>query len=156
MDHEFFTHQLEADQVGWDWLSIQLDDNSELMLFNIRRRDGSLDPYSAGTFVDASGNATHLARNQFAMQPTDSSWSSPTTHAAYPLRWKISVSKLNLSLECSTSLPSQELVPSAPFIPKYWEGSVSLTGSRGGTSVGGVGYLEMTGYDHPVEGPFLK
>ncbi len=24
MDHEFFTHQLEADQVGWDWMSIQL------------------------------------------------------------------------------------------------------------------------------------
>ena len=38
MDHEFFTHQLERDQIGWDWFSVQLDDNTELMLFRIRRK----------------------------------------------------------------------------------------------------------------------
>src|SRR5690242_6399777 len=37
MDHEFFTHQLDKDQVGWDWMSIQLEDQTELMLFRIRR-----------------------------------------------------------------------------------------------------------------------
>ena len=37
MDHEFFTHQLEPDQIGWDWFSVLLNDNSELMLFGIRR-----------------------------------------------------------------------------------------------------------------------
>src|SRR6267142_2628936 len=107
MDHEFFTHQLETDQVGWDWLSIQLADDSELMLFNIRRKGGTIDAYSAGTFVDARGNATHLARNEFLMQPADSTWLSPATNAVYPLRWKISIPKLNIALECSTSLPSQ-------------------------------------------------
>ncbi len=38
MDHEFFTHQLSADQVGWDWFSIQFDDGSDLMLFRLRRK----------------------------------------------------------------------------------------------------------------------
>ena len=152
MDHEFFTHQLEPDQVGWDWLSIQFEDNTELMLFNIRRKGGSIDPYSAGTFVDARGNATHLARNDFTMQPADSVWSSPATHAAYPLRWKISVTKLNLQMECSTSLPSQEIASSsAGFVPAYWEGSVLLAGSKGGVPIAGLGYLEMTGYDHPIK-----
>src|SRR5580692_5365915 len=55
MDHEFFTHQLEADQTGWDWLSLQLADHTELMLFHIRRKDSSIDRYSAGTYVDAQG-----------------------------------------------------------------------------------------------------
>ena len=151
MDHEFFTHQLEPDQTGWDWFSIQLDDNSELMLFNIRRKDGSIDPYSAGTFVDARGKATHLARNEFTMKPTGSAWTSPATHAAYPLRWKILVPKLNIELESSTSLPSQELASSVGLVPAYWEGSVLLEGSKGGSPVAGIGYLEMTGYDHPVE-----
>ena len=32
MDHEFFTHQLDASESGWDWLSLQLDDNTELTL----------------------------------------------------------------------------------------------------------------------------
>ncbi|HEX4536595.1 MAG TPA: lipocalin-like domain-containing protein [Candidatus Acidoferrum sp.] len=151
MDHEFFTHQLETDQVGWDWLSIQLDDNSELMLFNIRRKDGSIDPYSAGTFVDARGNSTRLTKNAFAMHPANSTWSSPATHAAYPLQWKILIPSLKIELECSTSLPSQELASSTEFVPAYWEGSVILAGSKGGSPIAGVGYLEMTGYDHPVD-----
>src|SRR6202035_3101853 len=48
MDHEFFTHQLEPDQIGWDWMSIQLEDHIELMLFRIRRKDGSGGAYSSG------------------------------------------------------------------------------------------------------------
>ncbi len=60
MDHEFFTTQLEPGQTGWDWLSLQFEDRTELMLFHIRRKDGSIDPYSAGTYVDAEGKTTHL------------------------------------------------------------------------------------------------
>ena len=61
MDHEFFSHQLDAGQVGWDWLSLQLKDGSELMLFRLRRKGGAVDPYSAGTYVDSQGHARHLA-----------------------------------------------------------------------------------------------
>ncbi|HET6929468.1 MAG TPA: carotenoid 1,2-hydratase, partial [Candidatus Acidoferrum sp.] len=28
MDHEFFTHSMEAEQVGWDWLSMQFEDET--------------------------------------------------------------------------------------------------------------------------------
>ena len=86
MDHEFFTHQLEADQIGWDWLSLQLDDKTELMLFRIRRKDGSIDPYSAGTFVDAHGTATHLGASDFTLKPSGGRWKSPATSAQYPIR----------------------------------------------------------------------
>ena len=41
MDHEWSTSALGAEQVGWDWFSIQLDDNAELMVFQLRRADGS-------------------------------------------------------------------------------------------------------------------
>jgi predicted secreted hydrolase len=150
VDHEFFTHQLEADQVGWDWMSIQLHDNSELMLFCIRRKDGSIDPYSAGTFVDARGETTRLRRDEFSLEPGET-WVSPATHAVYPVRWLISVPKLGIALESSTLLPSQELASSGGFVPAYWEGAVVLAGTKGGSSIGGVGYLEMTGYDHPIE-----
>jgi predicted secreted hydrolase len=151
MDHEFFTHQLEAEQVGWDWMSIQLQDNTELMLFYIRRKDGAIDPYSAGTFVDARGESMHLRKDEFTLEPAESAWTSPTTGAKYPVRWKISVPKLGIALETSTSLPSQELASSAGFAPAYWEGAIALAGRKGGAAIGGVGYLEMTGYDHPIE-----
>jgi predicted secreted hydrolase len=152
MDHEFFTHQLEKEQVGWDWFSVQLADNTELMLFRIRRKDGSVDPFSAATFVDARGQTTHLRSNEFSLQPEAETWTSPVTKATYPVHWKITVPKLSLELELKTSLQTQELTGAAGTLtPSYWEGAVTYEGKRTGAKIGGVGYLEMTGYDRPFD-----
>ncbi|HXN50634.1 MAG TPA: lipocalin family protein [Candidatus Acidoferrum sp.] len=109
------------------------------------------DPHSAGTFVDARGETTHLRRDEFTLEPEGSTWASPATRAVYPVRWRISVPKFAIALECSTLLPSQELASSAGFVPTYWEGAIVLAGLKGGSPIAGVGYLEMTGYDRPVE-----
>ncbi|HKN73536.1 MAG TPA: lipocalin-like domain-containing protein [Candidatus Acidoferrum sp.] len=151
MDHEFFTHQLESGQVGWDWLSLQMEDNTELMLFRIRRNDGSVDPFSAGTFVDAQGKSTHLRAADFTLQPRAENWTSPTTRATYPISWEIVIPKLEIELEAHTSLPAQELTGKTNLVPSYWEGAISLGGRRGESPLSGVGYLEMTGYDRPVK-----
>jgi len=47
MDHEFGSSQLQEYQVGWDWFSIQLDNRMELMFYQIRHKDGKIDPYSS-------------------------------------------------------------------------------------------------------------
>jgi predicted secreted hydrolase len=151
MDHEFFTHQLESGQVGWDWLSLQLKDNTELMLFRIRRNDGSLDPFSSGTYVDAQGKSTHLRAADFALQPLAQNWTSPITHATYPIAWNIVIPELEIELEARTSLAAQELAGKTKIAPSYWEGAITLEGHRGKMPLSGVGYLEMTGYDHPVD-----
>lgn len=158
MDHEFFTQQLAPDQVGWDWLSLQLDDHTELMLFHIRRKDGAIDPFSAGTFVDQQGHAHHLGVNEFQLQPDDPSeagarWTSPETRAAYPVRWKIRVPALGITLAASTPLPAQEITGDSRFVPNYWEGAIFLAGSKNGAALHGSGYLEMTGYGLPVRRP---
>ena len=44
MDHEFGTSFLEPEQIGWDWFSLQLDDGRDLMIFQLRRADGSSRP----------------------------------------------------------------------------------------------------------------
>jgi len=151
MDHEFFTHQLESDQVGWDWLSLQLQDNTELMLFHIRRSDGSLDPFSAGTYVDAQGKSTHLRAGEFTLQPLAETWTSPATHAVYPIAWKIAIPKLGIELEEHTSLAAQEFAGKTKIAPSYWEGAITLQGRREQMPLSGVGYLEMTGYDRAVK-----
>ena len=151
MDHEFFTHQLGADQAGWDWFSLQLADNTELMLFQIRRKDASIDPYSAGTFVGAQGRSEHLAQTDFMLTPMGESWKSPETSATYPVRWKIVIPKLGIELEANTPLKSQELSGQSKLIPNYWEGAISVSGHKAGSPLTGVGYLEMTGYDRAVE-----
>jgi predicted secreted hydrolase len=144
MDHEWFTYQLADNQVGWDWFSVQLDNGADLMLFRLRRADGSIDPHSAGTYIDREGHATHLNQSDFSLEPL-ALWRSPHTHASYPVRWRVSVPVRNLSLQCSASLPDQELPAENGIGNTYWEGSVKYTGSATG-----VGYLEMTGYAQPV------
>jgi len=151
MDHEFFTQQLDSNQAGWDWLSLQLEDNTELMLFHIRRNDGSVDPFSAGTYVNAQGQSLHLRVNDFTLRPLAESWTSPDTHAVYPIAWKIVVPKLGIELEAHTPLAAQELSGTPKFVPSYWEGAITLAGHRGKFPLSGVGYLEMTGYDRPVK-----
>jgi len=138
MDHEWFTHQLDPSQVGWDWFSVQLNDGVEVMLFQLRRKDGSIDPYSAGTYINKAGRARHLAREDFELQPVEY-WKK------YPVRWRMRVPSLGLSLECAATLKEQELKAEDATGPSYWEGAVTYAGSHSG-----VGYLEMTGYDKPV------
>ena len=138
MDHEWFTHQLDAGQIGWDWFSVQLDNNTELMLYQMRRKDGSIDPDSSGTYIDAAGKAHHLAAKDFRLTPIGK-WSR------YPIHWRIDLPALNIELDCRAVVDEQELKATKGGTT-YWEGAVNYSGSTRG-----VGYLEMTGYDRPVE-----
>ncbi len=146
MDHEFFTHQLDTNQVGWDWFSLQFDDGSELMLFRLRRKDGSADAFSAGTYVDAKGRARHLAVSEFSLAP-GKTWASVETGARYPIAWNVRVPVLGLEAAVSTRLQPQELTGKTMA---YWEGAVEVVAKKEGRAVKGVGYLEMTGYSGPV------
>jgi predicted secreted hydrolase len=150
MDHEFFTQQLDAEQVGWDWLSLQFDDNTELMLFRIRRKDASIDPFSSGTYVDAAGTSTHLAPKDFTLRPLGETWASDSNRAVYPIHWQLSVPSLKINADVTTPLKQQELAGKTALSPSYWEGAIRIAGTRNAAPLTGVGYLEMTGYDRPV------
>lgn len=144
-DHEFSTNALESGQVGWDWFSIQLDDGYEIMLYQIRRDDGSIDPFSSGTLIDPDGNTQPLAREDFEIETRDT-WRSPHSDAVYPMVWNIRIPSANLELELTPYLRDQELNLSTI----YWEGAVRASGLHNDEVVTGVGYVEMTGYDEPL------
>jgi predicted secreted hydrolase len=145
MDHEFGSNQLAEDQLGWDWFSLQLDDNSELMLYVMRRKDGSIDPYSSGTIVSADGSTRRLALADFKIEALDK-WKSPRSGAIYPMKWKVTVPREQLELEVTPFFPDQELDTKKSTKVTYWEGSVSIRGAVKGRPVQGLGYVEMTGY----------
>ena len=145
MDHEWFSNLLDSSQRGWDWFSIQLNNRTELMLFQIRRLDGSVDPHSSGTFLAAEGRAMPLQSSDFQLQPLEF-WTSPRTGARYPVKWHIAVPSRNIALDCTAAIPNQELVSEDRESPSYWEGAARYTGSAEG-----VGYLEMTGYGKPIQ-----
>lgn len=150
MDHEFFSSGLDKDEVGWDWLSLQLADNTELMLYRLRHKDGSVDPFSSGTYVDANGKSTYLSVRDFSMTPTGETYTSSVTKALYPIGWRVTIPSLRLQLQLKTPLASQELPSNSSAGLSYWEGAIDISGTRSGAAVTGVGYLEMTGYAKPM------
>jgi predicted secreted hydrolase len=117
------------------------------MLYRLRRKDGSVDPYSSGSYIDARGNCRFLSLNDFSMTPAGENWTSPATAGKYPIRWHVAISSLGLQAEVTTPLASQELTNRIG--PSYWEGAIDITGQRLGNPIHGVGYLEMTGYAAP-------
>jgi predicted secreted hydrolase len=149
MDHEYSTSALSAGQVGWDWFSLQLDDGTELMVFQIRRDDGLIDPYSSGTLVAADGERRHLEQGDFDIV-VERAWRSPHTGADYPAEWTISIPAAGLTLGLEPYLADQELNVSYA----YWEGAVRVAGERDGRPVSGDGYIELTGYAGSMQGQF--
>ena len=144
MDHEFGTSFLEPGQQGWDWLSIQLDDRRELMLYQLRRADGSRDPRSSGTLVEADGRTRHLTAADFTLATTGARFTAPSG-ATYPVGWTIGIPGEGLTFTVSTPLANQELLTLGAGVA-YWEGMVQVAGNARGRPVTGRGYLEMTGY----------
>jgi len=149
MDHEFSTSALAPGQVGWDWFSLQLADGSDLMVFQIRRADGSISPYSSGTLVSPEGEALSLDRGDFEIEVAGT-WRSPRSGAVYPAGWHLRIPGADLVLEVEPLLADQEMDVSY----RYWEGAVSVRGEKDGEPISGRGYVELTGYAGSLEGEF--
>ncbi|MGB8648561.1 MAG: lipocalin-like domain-containing protein [Anaerolineae bacterium] len=141
MDHEFGTTALGPQAVGWDWFSIQLSDNRELMFFQIRQKDGSIEPLSGGTLVEPDGTTRHLSKDEVKLGVLGT-WTSPRSQATYPARWTLSIPSADVNLTLTPYISDQEM--NVSFV--YWEGAVRIDGQSRGAPVRGSGYVEMTGY----------
>jgi predicted secreted hydrolase len=141
MDREWSTSSLGADLVGWDWMALQLDDGRDLMLYQLRRADGTADRFSAGSLVGVDGASRPLGREDFRID-VRATWTSPRDGTRYPSRWRVTVPSEALELEIVPRLADQELV----LAVRYWEGAVRVDGRAGGRPMGGAGYVELVGY----------
>ena len=143
MDHEISSSQLSRGQVGWDWVSVQLRDGRELMLYRLRLAEGTADSASALTWVDATG-ATK--REPFEWEVLDR-WTSPTTGASYPSRVRLRTTDpatgAAVRLTIEPLAKNQELTGNLGGIP-YWEGACRVRDDAGREI--GSAYLELTGY----------
>jgi len=152
MDHEFSTAPLEPGIIGWDWFSLQLSDQSEIMLFQLRNESGGLHPASSGTFIDPAGKSRHLTRENLSVEILDH-WKSPKSGAIYPAQWRVTVFPLAIQLTVKANMPDQEMQTPGSTGVTYWEGSVAANGRVGNRTVEGMGYVELTGYAEHFSAP---
>jgi predicted secreted hydrolase len=141
MDREWSTSALGRDLAGWDWLALQLDDGRDVMVYQLRRRDGAPDPHSAGTLIAGDGRTRPLAREDATLEVLDH-WTSAASRVRYPSRWRLTIPTADLSVEITPRLAAQELIVGT----RYWEGAVRVQGISGGRQVSGRGYVELVGY----------
>lgn len=140
LDREWGSGALTAQQSGWDWFALQLDDGTALMFYALRDRHGGRDAHSAGTWVERSGVARTLTNAEVAIDVTGH-WSNDQGDR-YPSGWRVRSAALALELTVQPVLADQELRTA----PRYWEGAVNVSGARHGVPVGGRGYVELVGY----------
>jgi predicted secreted hydrolase len=149
MDRELGSSQLAPDQVGWDWWSLRLADGRDLMLYELRRKDGAISWRNA-TLVGRDGRVRLLPPDAWTARATGA-WRSETTRAAYPSGWEIEVPAEGLRLTVTPEVKSAEnrssLVPGL----FYWEGPVRVVDGRGAPA--GSGYVELTGYGERARPP---
>jgi predicted secreted hydrolase len=141
MDREWSTSALAAEQAGWDWFALQLSDNSELMFYQFRRKDGQPDSNSSGALFPSDGAQIPLNFRDVTVNVLDT-WKSPHSKITYPSRWRLSIPSRNIVLEVVPLINDQEL----NLGYRYWEGAAAVRGTRDGNPIDGQGYVELTGY----------
>ncbi len=155
MDREFGTWTPTDNQKGWDWFSIQLDNNCELMVYQLRNAEGEPSPFSSGSYCNENGDHISLTSEDFLIEPTGY-WKSPSSGAEYPSGWRISVPQKDISLLVVPVMADQELDTRGTTMIVYWEGACDVSGQSGDKSVDGIAYVELVGYDRSHDQPNLS
>jgi len=133
----------------WDWFSIQLDDETELMIYQFTdpsKAGGENNGESTGTYVLADGTTRYLRRSDFEIE-VRAFWQSPHTKAVYPSKWRVAAPTLDLDIEISALIPDQELDTRGTTMVVYWEGACDVHGRKGEGEITGRAYVELVGYD---------
>ncbi len=136
MDHQWANTGYSRDK--WDWFSIQLDDNTEIVC--CAYDDGKKKTY----FADISypdGRQEHYQSVEII--PAKIQWKSLKSKAVYPLAWGIRLPAKSIDLNITARIENQEMLFGSI---NYWEGPLTVCGYFGTKKVKGVGFMELVGY----------
>ncbi len=133
---------------GWDWFSLQLNNNTEMMIYLIRNPSGTINSTYIG-YIHPDATETLLPASALHVTILNH-WTSPTSDATYPSGWQLTIDNLQLhaSLTLTPELQNQELIATQSTGNTYWEGAVTIHGQSVNNSISGEGYVELTGYAH--------
>ena len=144
-DRQWNCGSVNKRNVGWDWLSLQLNEpREELMLYTVHdTKTGQ--HIGGGSHYGAQGENLHLAEADFKLEPV-TYWTSPVSKKKYPATWHLTVPSKGYDLTVTPLVPNQELNLRLFKVLKlnYWEGMCRVTGTHNGKPVTGNAYVEIT------------
>lgn len=136
LDREWSTSVLADRQIGWDWFALMLDGGEDIMVFRLRRDDGSRDPHDHGVLVDGAGDARHLDSASFDLEPLE--YWRDERGTDWPVRWRLRVAERQWQIAAPVTDQRMDTLLT------YWEGLVHVLDRRNNKV--GRGYMELTGY----------
>ena len=144
-DRQWNCTAIVSKNIGWDWLSIQLDQPQEEFMLNTLRNTATGEGLNNGTFSRANGPSLHLTGPDFTLTPL-TYWTSPQSKKKYPATWRVQVPSQGYDLTVEPLVPQQELALRFfhTFTMYYWEGMCRVKGTYHGQPVTGKAYVEIT------------
>ncbi|MFT4620500.1 MAG: putative secreted hydrolase [Sulfitobacter sp.] len=133
LDREWSSQPLAGDQRGWDWFSLQFEDGSKMMGFQLR--DSSDDGFTSATWIEADGTSTALPPRALQVTPVET---TQVEGREVPVIWRLELPEKGLDITTTALNPLSWM----PTLFPYWEGPIRFEGTHAGR-----GYLEMTGYE---------
>lgn len=152
-DQEFGSNQLSSDQIGWDWFGVHLSDGRDLMIYQLRKKDGTIEPASSGTIIEKDGTTRYVRQADITLNIL-ARWKSPKSGGNYPAKWHIKIPSVQIDIILAPLVTNQELITEASTGVTYWEGIVAGSGTSRGNSITVEGYVELTGYAGSLGGVF--
>lgn len=140
MDHQWGNFDLYNKQ--WDWLSIKLNNNNEIMAFRILDKAAQKGIFYA-SLMDMHGKAAIV--EDAKLNPLKN-WRSKKTGVVYPVHWNLQIPSKKINLTIKPAFNEQEMHDG---IIKYWEGACSVTGTFNKKRVKGKAYMELVGHEKP-------
>jgi predicted secreted hydrolase len=155
MDHEKFTQKAAAQDDTQDIISLQFSSGEELMLSFVNSKEGEMNRFSSGSWIDKQGTIKHLIREDLKTENLEH-WISPKTGARYPIKRHIAIETLGLDLLLRAPLPNQEVDATRTNIVSTWQGMVSAQARLKENEVEATGFMLLHGYDRRPRAKVLE
>jgi predicted secreted hydrolase len=127
----------------WDWMGIQFENNTELMIFKMLDKKNKTSTLHA-TYINEVGAVQYFSGNDISLESTHNYMAQSTI--MYPTTWYFNIAPLKLNGKISASFNNHETrlsVLGRSFM-NYWEGKCSVQATQNNAPLNGAGFLEMT------------
>ncbi len=134
----------ENDAIGWNWLSAQLDDGTDVTVYPLVKVKTNESAGAWAVVIDPQGNRS--LHHDLSFEPLEH-WQSTQTFFDYPVRWRCEIPQAGIELDVRATLEDQEFIT---LVSKssFWEGRVQVEGRLQGKDVQGTGFVERSGFTH--------
>lgn len=140
--HEKRRQRWQDHQVSWDWLSAQLEDGTEVAIYQEWYFNNNKPAGEWAVLIGPKGARELHKGIEFRQTRL---WRSVRTFSIYPTAYRVLVPSAGIDLEVKAAFEDQEFITLLSK-PSFWEGRVEVSGTVKGKPVRGIGFIERAGF----------